>query len=163
MRQCILKRYCLITFLNLKAFKIKIPTLLTAVVDITLNFKSLNLFTKYMLSKDLLPILKVAISWRNLKILFSPSQNLTLKTLVLKLFQLIQFHLPHQSDYLIQLIHFSIQSLIKWLLAKSLQINTLMPYRSYYKKHIINLIKRRRRKRRKRKIYLKQVIKKLYS
>ena len=61
MRQCILGRYYLITFLNLKAFKIKILTLFTAVVNITLNFKSLNLFARYTLNKDLLLILKVII------------------------------------------------------------------------------------------------------
>ena len=91
--QHILRKYYLITFLNLRAFGIKIPTLLTAAVNITLNFRSLNLFARYTLSKDLLLILKVIISWRNLRILFSPLQNLTLKILVLKLFQLIQFYL----------------------------------------------------------------------
>ena len=62
MRQHILEGYYLITFLNLRAFKTKILTLLTAAVDATLNFKFLNLFTRYTLKEDLLLILKVAIS-----------------------------------------------------------------------------------------------------
>ena len=71
MYQRILKKYYLITFLNLRVFGIKIPTLFTAAVNITLKFRSLNLFTRYILSKDLLLILKVTIFWRNLRILFS--------------------------------------------------------------------------------------------
>ena len=62
MRQYTLGKYYLITFLNLRVFKIKIPTLFTAAVNVTLNFRSLNLFARYILSKDLLPILKVIIS-----------------------------------------------------------------------------------------------------
>ena len=58
-------------FLNLRVFEIKILTLFIITVDVTLNFKSLNLFARYTLSKDLLLILKVIISWRNLRILFS--------------------------------------------------------------------------------------------
>ena len=52
---------------------------------------------------------------------------------------------------------------MKWLLARSSQINTLMLYRSHYKKHVMNLIRRRRRKRRKRKVHPKEVIRELHS
>ena len=62
MHQCTLKKSYLTTFLSLKAFRRKIPTLFTAVVDVTLNFKFLNLFARYILREDLLPTPKVTIS-----------------------------------------------------------------------------------------------------
>ena len=62
MHQHILERFYLTTFLSLRALGRKIPTLLTAVVDITLNFKFLNLFARYILKEDLLLTPKVAIS-----------------------------------------------------------------------------------------------------
>ena len=61
MHQHILGKFYLTTFLSLRALGRKILTLFTAVVNITPNFKFLNLFTRYILSKDLLLILKVTI------------------------------------------------------------------------------------------------------
>ena len=62
MHQYILGRSYLTTFLSLRVFRRKILTLLTAAVNVTLNFKFLNLFTRYILKEDLPLTPKVAIS-----------------------------------------------------------------------------------------------------
>ena len=62
MHQCTSGRSYLTTFLSLRVLGRKIPTLFTAAVNITLNFKFLNLFARYILKEDLLPTPKVTIS-----------------------------------------------------------------------------------------------------
>ena len=70
------------------------------------------------------------------------------------------FYSLYSNNYLLQLIRLPTYSLIRLLLIRSTQINTLIAYRRCYKKHIINLIRYRKTHLKK---MVRNIVKKLNS